>query len=234
MLYEVATVRLDSILGAIVRSVVKRYAANRPNAKRPKKKLYGVDQHERRLERLGYGGSVPPEVRRALMELSATRDVIVHQQGRVDDRFLDCCPWLNLSAGDKVRINNPKFVSYQKACTWYAFELSLRALQTGDADARKPREALEGPNLHDGRAMRRSRVLVKCESGPAARCSMVMFRPDAQPRSRKASSNSWSNNGGGVPPQRKPMRGSRSGSMNNGYVIACQSNESTRASSSRR
>jgi hypothetical protein len=140
VLYEVATVRLHSILGAIVRSFVKRHAANRPNVKRPKEKLYGVDQHERRLERIGYGGSVPPEVRRALMELSATRDVIVHHQGRADDRFLHCCPWLNLSAGDKVRTNNPKFVSYQKACSWYAIELSLRALQAGEVEIPGTRE----------------------------------------------------------------------------------------------
>jgi hypothetical protein len=125
VLYEVATVRLDSVRDAMVRNFTKRHAAARPTAKRPKEKLYGVDRHERRLERIGYGGSVPPQVRRALMELSATRDVIVHQLGRADDQFVRCCPWLNLKTGDAVRINNPKFFSYQKACSWYALELSF-------------------------------------------------------------------------------------------------------------
>jgi hypothetical protein len=142
LLYEVTTVRLDSILGAMVRRFIKHHTAGRI-AKRPKeKKLYGVDRHERRLERIGYGGSIPPEVRRALMELSASRDVIVHQLGRVDDQFVRSCPWLNLNAGDKVRIDNPKFVSFQKACSWYALELSLRELQDGDVDARESREKL--------------------------------------------------------------------------------------------
>jgi len=42
----------------------------------------------------------------------------------------------------------------------------------------------------------------------ATRCSMVMFRPEIHPTSRKASSKSRSSDGGGdVPPQMKPMRG---------------------------
>lgn len=146
VLYEVATVRLDSILDAMVRNFVKRHAGKRPIVKRPKeKKLYGVDRHEQQLGRISYSGPIPPEVRRALMELSATRDVIVHQLGRADDRFLRCCPWLNLNTGDTVRINNPKFVSYQQACTWYALELSLRALQAGEVEIPATRaEHLEG------------------------------------------------------------------------------------------
>jgi hypothetical protein len=134
LLYEVATVRLDSILDAMVRRFIRRHAAKRPIVKRSREKLYGVDWHERQLEVRGYGGVVPLEVRRALMQLSATRDVIVHQLGRVDEQFVQCCPWLNLKIGDAVRISNRTFVSYQAASSWYAIELSRRALEAGEVE----------------------------------------------------------------------------------------------------
>lgn len=86
----------------------------------------GVGRFEALLEAIGLGGPVDDSVRRALLELSEVRNVIVHRAGRVDAKLLERCPWLSLLSGSVLTINGGIFNRFVLAAHWYMIELDDR------------------------------------------------------------------------------------------------------------
>jgi len=95
----------------------------------------GVGRFESLLSAVGYGGQVEEIVRRTLLELSEVRNVVVHRAGKADDRFIERCPWMNLTKGSRLALSRIDFSRYAAASNWYAFELLHRLLHTIDDPA---------------------------------------------------------------------------------------------------
>ena len=75
----------------------------------------GIGVFENLLKSFGLGGEVDNDIRRTIMELSNTRNVIVHKRGIVDKRMTDNCPWLNLQTGERLVISSKKFGEFTSA-----------------------------------------------------------------------------------------------------------------------
>lgn len=86
----------------------------------------GVGRFENPLNALDFGGKVSDPVRRALLELSEVRNVIVHKNGHVDKQFIKRCPWLHKIIGDPIEISMSDYPIYADACLWYIIELADR------------------------------------------------------------------------------------------------------------
>ena len=81
----------------------------------------GVGVFESLLRSFGLGGKVDIDngVGRTIMELSNTRNVIVHKRGIVDKRMADNCDWLDLQIGDQLVISSEKFGEFTSAVGAY-------------------------------------------------------------------------------------------------------------------
>ena len=86
----------------------------------------GCAKFECLLEAVGLSGRVLPSVRRLILELSESRNVVVHKGGRVDSRFLQRCPWSTLKPGDDLAIDNRTYQRFSEASRWYLFEVYRR------------------------------------------------------------------------------------------------------------
>jgi hypothetical protein len=98
----------------------------------------GIGRFEQLLQAVHFGGPVNPSVRRALLELWAVRNLIVHRSGMVDARFAELCAWLHVKVGEPLIVPHSRVGAYAAACAWYVFELARRdecerlAAGTGD------------------------------------------------------------------------------------------------------
>jgi hypothetical protein len=86
----------------------------------------GVDRFESLLQPFGLSGSVDPEGRKTLFELSQIRHVLVHRNGTVDKRLVDACPWLGLKAGDHLVVTSSMWEAYSQTLARYVDELIQR------------------------------------------------------------------------------------------------------------
>lgn len=86
----------------------------------------GVPRFEVVLEAAGLGGQPPPEVEPPLAEMMNVRHVLLHRGGRVDRRLLENCDWLDLHIGDRVVIDDHRYVAYHSALTLYGVSLQGR------------------------------------------------------------------------------------------------------------
>ena len=86
----------------------------------------GITRFENLLEPFGLSGPIDENVRRDLFELNQVRNVLVHRSGIADRRFIESCPWLNLSVGDPVKISNQTAQQYFKSVQIYSVELIIR------------------------------------------------------------------------------------------------------------
>jgi hypothetical protein len=93
----------------------------------------GVERYEKRLRQEGLGApdgrSIPADMDRALAELGALRDVLIHRAGRVDGHALRQAPSLRYKDGDLVRINREEYRMYSAAVRCYAAEINFRAIR---------------------------------------------------------------------------------------------------------
>jgi len=93
----------------------------------------GVARFECLLNCVKLGGPVDDEVRKALLELSEVRHVLVHRSGTADKKILkDRCPWLPFEIGEEIRVTEEAFNAYCEACVWYIFELFCRIIPHDD------------------------------------------------------------------------------------------------------
>jgi hypothetical protein len=65
----------------------------------------GTGKVEKQLSLVKLGGAVPDDLRKCLHEANAIRNIYLHNGGRVDKRFLERCPYLSYSIGDKFPID---------------------------------------------------------------------------------------------------------------------------------
>ena len=70
---------------------------------------HGVSRFEQLLDSFGLSGAVDRGVRENLFEINHMRNVLVHRRGVADRRFVDACPHLGLSVGDKVTVDRQLF-----------------------------------------------------------------------------------------------------------------------------
>lgn len=86
----------------------------------------GIGRFESVLEPCGLGGGTDDLLRRALLELSQVRNLVVHKSGRVDKRILEHCPWIRRSVGSSLHPSEKDFALYRAAAYWYLLELTGR------------------------------------------------------------------------------------------------------------
>jgi hypothetical protein len=79
----------------------------------------GVNRFESTLQVFGLAGNVPENIKRDLFEFGHVRNVLVHRNGVADARFVLACPWLNLSAGQPVTVDDARLKRYIHAVTEY-------------------------------------------------------------------------------------------------------------------
>ncbi len=88
----------------------------------------GVGRFESVLSALGYGGPVEDKVRDALYRCSRLRNCIVHNDGIVDKKLVDGCPWLAGTEGTRVGITAAMSHKHLYAVFWYMMEIQRRLL----------------------------------------------------------------------------------------------------------
>jgi len=71
---------------------------------------------------------VGANIQRALHELCQVRNVIVHGAGRVDQKLLDECPWLEFVVGQTINIQHSIWGWYVRAATRYAERVFNQAI----------------------------------------------------------------------------------------------------------
>lgn len=86
----------------------------------------GVGQFEALLEAVQLSGTVAPSVRKALLELKETRNLILHRQGKVDARFMRQCPWVAAHIGSDLPLSHRKYKYLANAAFWYLIEVNER------------------------------------------------------------------------------------------------------------
>jgi hypothetical protein len=86
----------------------------------------GVGRFESVLEACGLSGSVPPNLRRDVLELSAIRNSLVHCNRIADRRLVKQCPWLEISAGQPLHITQPMLDRYFSAAIGYVCVVHAR------------------------------------------------------------------------------------------------------------
>jgi hypothetical protein len=91
----------------------------------------GIDGFEELLGRLGLKGDLDAEPRRLLIQLAATRNVIVHKNGIVDNRFVAHCPWLRLTVGTRIIVTPHDVETFRTAAFFYVYELGRRMQNAG-------------------------------------------------------------------------------------------------------
>lgn len=86
----------------------------------------GIGRFEAILKAVGLGGPVHDEVRRALLELSEIRHVLVHRRGKADAKLLERCPWLPFEVGATVKMREAELHLFHQACLWHVIEIERR------------------------------------------------------------------------------------------------------------
>lgn len=86
----------------------------------------GVGRFETLLQAVGLDGEVNQLVGRLLLELIETRNVVVHEGGVADPRFISRCPWVGAAQDEELRIQHLKFDLFSRAAMWYLIELHRR------------------------------------------------------------------------------------------------------------
>lgn len=79
----------------------------------------GVTRFEAMLDPFGLSGQIPSSLRRDIYELGQVRNLIAHNASRVDRRFADACPWLEVKIGDKLYVSIDMVNRYFGATTSY-------------------------------------------------------------------------------------------------------------------
>jgi hypothetical protein len=86
----------------------------------------GIGRFETILKAVDLGGPVHDEVRRAFLELSEIRHVLVHRRGKADAKLLDHCPWLPFKLGATVKVREAELDLFHQASLWYVIEIERR------------------------------------------------------------------------------------------------------------
>ena len=72
----------------------------------------GVTRFEAILDPFGLSGELPASLRREIYELGQVRNLIAHNASKVDRRFADACPWLEVKTGDELYVSRDMVSKY--------------------------------------------------------------------------------------------------------------------------
>ncbi len=86
-----------------------------------------LDRFEAMLSIVGQNGPLDQDVRQALQELNAARNVIVHNNNHIDQRFVDQCPWLSCKVGRRLRVSSKQYQRFRFASYCYMVVLQYRS-----------------------------------------------------------------------------------------------------------
>jgi hypothetical protein len=81
----------------------------------------GVSRFETLLESIGLSGSVDDSIKRDIYEMQQVRNLIVHKSSVVDKRFVDACPWLKASIGEKYTVSYRDYKRYVESLSRYMY-----------------------------------------------------------------------------------------------------------------
>lgn len=98
----------------------------------------GAGQLEATLEVVGLGGGVSDDIRRALLQTSQVRHVLVHRGGEADERFVEYCSDLVAGVGSRVSVDEGTFRDWSEAAESYMVTVAQRV---ADRQPHLPRPA---------------------------------------------------------------------------------------------
>ncbi len=78
-----------------------------------------IGKFEGPLKFVGLWGPVPDDVKVTLQEMNMVRNVIVHNNSYVDERFANTCPNARWKLGDKIEVNSRDYSNYMRAFHQY-------------------------------------------------------------------------------------------------------------------
>ena len=91
----------------------------------------GINRFELLLEPLGMSGEVDPETRANLFEMGQVRNILLHQAGVADERFIHHCgqfdQWTACKVDDEVKVGWSAYTRYVMAAMSYTGVLLNRA-----------------------------------------------------------------------------------------------------------
>lgn len=88
---------------------------------------YGAAKFDIFLNLIGANISFDDSVRRALIELHQTRNLLVHREGLADRRFVEACSWLGKHEGEVVRVSGADYAKYFTAVGEYVHALIVNS-----------------------------------------------------------------------------------------------------------
>ena len=94
----------------------------------------GVDRFEVLLGYVGLSGTVDPDIRKTVWEVSHIRSVIVHRASIADRKLVQSCPWLNYKIGERVKIPREVLAKYVHTLTEYLIVVLKRLCVKYDVD----------------------------------------------------------------------------------------------------
>ncbi len=87
------------------------------------RKRPGIGRFDALLGIFGASPKVEDDTRKALLELYYVRNILVHKRGLADRRFVEGCPWLGVSVGELVEVNEERAVHFCRALGEYITSL---------------------------------------------------------------------------------------------------------------
>lgn len=87
---------------------------------------HGIERFECLLRPFGLSGPFQEEPRRDLYELYHVRNLLVHRAGRVDRKFANACPWLDLTPGHTFVVDHTTYRRYHESTVQYITEIIYR------------------------------------------------------------------------------------------------------------
>ena len=104
----------------------------------------GIGRFTALLEVVGVPVTVSKEVRDRLYELSKLRNLIVHQFGVADERFVRECPTVKATAGERVMVSYADYRTYGRAARDFAIVVLQAANRSEIALSKKPKSITVG------------------------------------------------------------------------------------------
>ena len=92
----------------------------------------GAGRFDSLLSAVAIAVPLDSDLRRALLEMSEVRNVLVHKAGSADRRFIEACPWYGAKEKDAVSVDRAKYEKYRAAVNSYASAI-LRAAHVVEA-----------------------------------------------------------------------------------------------------
>jgi hypothetical protein len=90
------------------------------------------------LDAIGFTGTISETLRRDLVEVYATRNVLVHNAGVADGKFLEACPWIGYVLGDEIKVTPEIYSRFCNAFCTYSASVLRRMPKREDGESAPP------------------------------------------------------------------------------------------------